>query len=110
MRELNKGNPTVLTMEENSTIKQIIELIDEKLSVFRLEQKSIMTVDDLSEYLGLQPSYIRKMTHNREIPYYKPNGKKLYFQREEIDEWILSSRVATAEELRSEARRRVKKL
>ena len=97
-------------MEENSTIKQIIELIDEKLSVFRLEQKSIMTVDDLSEYLGLQPSYIRNMTHNREIPYYKPKVKKLYFQREEIDEWILSSRVATAEEFRSEARRRVKKL
>lgn len=87
-----------------------MELIDDKLSVFRLEQKSILTVDDLSKYLGLQPSYIRKMTHNREIPHYKPNGKKLYFHREEIDEWILSSRVATAEELRAEARKRVKRL
>lgn len=97
-------------MEENSVLIQIRELIDEKLTAFRLEQKSIMTVDDLSAYLDLQPSYIRKMTHNKKIPYYKPNEKKLYFLREEIDEWVLSSRVATAEELRSEAKRRVKRL
>lgn len=46
------------------------------------------------------------MTHNREIPYYQPRGKMIYFNREEIDEWILSQRVATADEIRAEAHRR----
>lgn len=97
-------------MENNSVLEQIKILIDEKLTAFKIEQKSIMTVDDLSAYLGLQSTYIRKLTYNREIPHYKPSGKKLYFLREEIDEWVLSSRVATAEELREEARRRFKRL
>lgn len=44
------------------------------------------------------------MTHNREIPHYKPMGKNLYFNRYEIDEWVLQSRVATADEIRGEAR------
>lgn len=33
----------------------------------------------------------------------------IYFNREEIDEWVLSQRVATADEIRSEARRRIRK-
>lgn len=97
-------------MEENSILCQIKELIDEQLKTFALGQKTIFTVNELSDYLGLTPSYIRKMTSNKEIPHYKPSGKKLYFRREEIDEWVLSARVSTAEEIRSEARGRLRKL
>lgn len=93
---------------ENPNLNAIIEMIDKKLEEIKIIQKPFMAVEELAVYLHLSPAYIRKMTHNREIPYYKPNGKKLYFSKEEIDEWVLSSRVATAEELRSEAKRRVK--
>lgn len=82
-------------------------MIEKKLDEIKVVQKNIMSVEDLAMYLDLSPTYIRKMTHNREIPYYKPNGKKLYFLKEEIDEWVLSSRVMTSEELRREARKRV---
>lgn len=97
-------------MEENSTLASIRELIDEKLTSMVLAQKPFLTTKELSKYLGLTEAYIRKMTHNREIPHYKPMGKNLYFCREEIDEWVLQSRVATAEEIRSEARQRRKRL
>lgn len=96
-------------MEENSIFSQIKEMIDQQLKTIALSQKTILTIDELSDYLGLTPNYIRKLTHNKEIPYYKPMGKKLYFNREEIDDWILSSRVTTAEELRAEARKRIKR-
>lgn len=97
-------------MKDISLLNQIRELIDEKLTELQISQKKIMTVEELSVYLSLQPAYIRKMTHNREIPYYKPGGKKLYFLREEIDEWVLSSRISTAEEIRSEAKSRARRL
>lgn len=95
---------------ENPTLKSIIEMIDKKFDEIKIMHKPFMSVEDLSVYLDLSPTYIRKMTHNREIPYYKPNGKKLYFNKEEIDEWVLSSRVMTNKELRREARKRVKSL
>lgn len=97
-------------MEETSTLDAIRELIDEKLTALELTQKPFMTTKELSRYLGLTPAYIRKMTCNREIPHYKPLGKNLYFSREEIDEWILQSRVSTAEELREESRQKRRRL
>lgn len=95
---------------ENPNLAPIIEMIERKLNEIKVTQKPIMSVEDLSAYLDLSPAYIRKMTHNHEIPHYKPNGKKLYFRKDEIDEWVFSSRVMTAEELRREARKRVKSL
>lgn len=97
-------------MEDNSAIEAIIELIDEKMTNIALAQKPFLTTKELSKYLGLTEAYIRKMTHNREIPHYKPMGKNLYFSREEIDEWVLQSRVATREEIRAEARRQIRRL
>lgn len=95
---------------ENPNFAPIIEMIEKKLNEIKIIHKPILSVEDLSIYLDLSPEYIRKMTHNREIPHYKPNGKKLYFRKEEIDDWVLSSRVMTSEELRKEGRRRAKLL
>lgn len=94
---------------ENPSLAPIIEMIERKFDELKFMQKPFMTVDELSIYLGLSPQYIRKMTHNREIPYFKPNGKKLYFDKEEIDQWVFKSRVATNEELLEDARQRLKK-
>lgn len=85
-------------------------MIERKLNEIKVTHKSIMSVNDLAIYLDLSPAYIRKMTHNKEVPHYKPNGKKLYFLKEDIDDWILSSRVMTSEEISKEARKRVNSL
>lgn len=90
-------------MEEK--YEAIEQLIVQKFDELKIMTKPFLSVDELASYLGVKTSYIYKMTHNREIPYYKPGGKMVYFNREEIDEWVLSQRVATADEIRSEARR-----
>jgi hypothetical protein len=40
---------------------------------------------------------------NKAIPYYKPNGKLCYFEREDLDKWIRRIRIATQEEIDQEA-------
>lgn len=77
-------------MEENSTITAIRQLIDEKLTSIALARKPFFTTKEVAKYLGLTEAYIRKMTHNREIPHYNPLGKNLYFNRDEIDEGYCS--------------------
>ena len=42
------------------------------------------------------------MTHCDTIPHYK-NGKRLYFKKEEIDEWIFSKRIKTRDDIENEA-------
>ena len=97
-------------MEQKELLKAIEDLIVRKFDELKAAQKEFMTVSDVAEYLGIKPSYVYKMTHNREIPCYKPGGKMVYFKREDVDAWVLSNRVASADEIRSEARRRIRKL
>jgi excisionase family DNA binding protein len=84
---------------ESRTIEQRLESIEKLLSA----QKEVLSLDDVAHYTGLSKSYLYKLTHRREIPFSKPNGKTLYFPKKEIDAWLLRNRVRTNEEIESEA-------
>lgn len=44
-----------------------------------------------AQYLSISQSHLYKLTSQRKIPSHKPNGKYLYFFKEELDEWIRQS-------------------
>jgi excisionase family DNA binding protein len=54
--------------------------------------KEIFDVLEVADYLNLSISNIRKKTSKGEIPHRKPSGKKLYFIKKEIDEWVANSK------------------
>ena len=64
--------------------------------------KTILTLEEVAKYTNYSKSYIYKLTSRREIPCYKPNGKQLYFKRTEIDEWLLTNRNKTNQEIERE--------
>jgi excisionase family DNA binding protein len=44
------------------------------------------------KYIGVSESLLYKLTAAKEVPHYKPRGKMLYFNREEIDKWLLQNK------------------
>ncbi len=68
-----------------------------------LAAKNVLTPDDVVQLTGMSKSCLYKLTSTRQIPHYKPNGKMVYFNREELEKWLQSNRVATDEELEREA-------
>lgn len=66
-------------------------------------QKKVLTLEEAAAYSGLSKSHLYKLTSTRGIPCYKPRGKYIYFDREELDQWLLRNRVKTKEELAAEA-------
>jgi excisionase family DNA binding protein len=76
-------------------LKEIKELLKKQT----IQQKEILTIGEASEFLGLSVSRLYKMTSNKEIPHYKPGGKKIYLNRNEIESWILNSRVESTYDL-----------
>ena len=52
----------------------------------RLCNKAALTVDECALYTGMAKSYIYKLTHEGIIPHAKPNGKKIFFDRLELDQ------------------------
>jgi excisionase family DNA binding protein len=68
-----------------------------------LSQKTVLTFDEAARYVGTSKSDLYKKTCSRTIPHYKPRGKMVYFERTELDNWLLQNRIATTEEIEAEA-------
>lgn len=54
--------------------------------------KEILTLEESADYLQLSKSALYKMTSKKEIPFYNPGGKKIYFKKLELDNWVLSNK------------------
>jgi len=87
-----------------------VEQVEERLS--RIEKAVLMTVlasknvlifDEAAQFTGLSKSYLYKLTSGQKICHYKPNGKIIYFDRVELENWMKQNRVSTTDEIAGEA-------
>jgi excisionase family DNA binding protein len=51
----------------------------------------VLTFEQGCNYLGYAKSYVYKLTSSGILPYSKPNGKKIFFDREKLELWMLSN-------------------
>lgn len=86
-----------MTKEE---LNQIVSAVSDRIVI---STKEVLTLDEASRYTGMSKSYIYKLTMARAIPHSKPTGKMCFFNRAELDAWLLSNPVATSAELNARA-------
>ncbi len=67
-----------------------------------LNNKKALTMSEASNYIGISKTYLYQLTHRNLIPFYKPNGKQIYFDRNELDNWLLSKPQKNAKQLAEE--------
>ena len=53
--------------------------------------------------LGYSIKSIYFLTSTRKIPHYKPNGRKIFFKKDEINHWISKGKIKTDDELHEES-------
>ena len=70
-----------------------------------LSQKSVFTFEDFCRYTGISKSWGYKLTSQRAVPHYSPNGKTLYFDKSEIDKWLLQNPIKTVSQLKTEIKK-----
>lgn len=90
---------TTVPLQELQAIHQKLD----NLKVAMLTNKTVLTFDEVASYTGLSKSYLYKLTSGGSIPHYKPNGKQIYFDKSEIDTWLLRNEVKTSESLDAQA-------
>lgn len=82
---------------------QRLERIELLLEHQKLIHKEVLNFNEACEYLELSQSHLYKMTSTAVIPYYKPNGKKVYFKRIELEAWLLRNRTTSQDEIETMA-------
>lgn len=66
--------------------------------------KEVLTLTEAAEYMGMSKNYLYRLTSARQIPHYKPNGKMIYFDKNDLILWLKSNPVHTEEQLNNMAR------
>lgn len=77
----------------------IRELTEEvkNLNVTNILTKNVLTFEEVMMLTGLSRSHLYMLTSKKAIPHAK-RGKMLYFDRAEIEAWLMENRVQTDEE------------
>jgi excisionase family DNA binding protein len=98
-------NPFEIIVKKLNVIEKRISSIEHKLGGTSINDcyKEVMNLNQLCDYLELSKSHIYKLTSNQEIPHYKRGGKKLYFNKYEIDNWLLQNKIVTRREIEMQA-------
>lgn len=68
-----------------------------------LAAKNVLTIDDAAVLTGMSKSHLYKLTCSKQIPFYRPNGKLVYFDRQELEGWLKQNRVTTQTEAEQQA-------
>ncbi len=84
-----------------------IQLIRKQVEVVpvteqRKPEKRFYDLKWLEDYLGTPRSSIYQMTSKNSIPHIK-RGRKLYFDKKQIDRWLEEGNVKTTAEIKAEA-------
>ncbi len=89
-------------MSEDYVIQKL-NSIEKMLTEQNMLRKEVLTFNEAAIYLDVSHSHLYKMTSTGVIPSYKPNGKKLYFNRAELDSWLLSNKQLSHNEIEQQA-------
>ena len=82
---------------------EILEYLKKVETNSLLAAKKVLNIDDVAALTGVSKSRLDKMTCRKEIPYYKRNGRLVYFDRAEVEAWMKQNRVNTAQEASQQA-------
>jgi len=76
-----------------------LQKIENLLTDLKAVASKPLDLAEAAEYLGISKSHLYQKTSRREITHYKPEGKKIYFRREDLDVYLLRNRRETGEEI-----------
>ncbi|MCK6639432.1 MAG: helix-turn-helix domain-containing protein [Bacteroidia bacterium] len=85
---------------DNNT-KFISDKLDEVLELLKAP-KQLMNIEQLSQYISMSKSAIYKLTSTHQIPFYRPSGKIIFFEKAEVDKWMRRNRVRSMDEIREQ--------
>ena len=84
-------------------LMQKLERIENLIEQQGLLKKDVINFIEACHYLGLSKSHMYKLTSSKSIPHFCPQGKRLYFKRTELDDWLLRNRTDTQDEIDQQA-------
>jgi excisionase family DNA binding protein len=84
---------------QSQSEREILERLERIELALAASTAKPLTTEEAAEYLRISTSHLYKLTSKGKIPHYKPEGKKVYFEKSELDAWLLRKPVKTRAEI-----------
>ena len=87
----------------NKEIQARLERIENLLDEIKATANKPFDLDEAAAYLHHSKSHLYQLTSKGLIAHFKPNGKKIYFLKQDLDAYLLRNRRPAAEEVEAVA-------
>ena len=87
----------------DNNILEKLNAIERKIDELAALNKDVLNFKEAARYLDVSRSHLYKLTYRKEIPHYKPRGKQVFFEKRELDQWLLQNRQKTKAEIEQAA-------
>jgi excisionase family DNA binding protein len=74
------------------------------------DAKQVLTLEEAALFMGISKSSLYKMTHKHELPFFRPNGKIIYFEKSELLNWMRQNRSMSEAETKAAATKHMSEL
>lgn len=74
------------------------------------DAKQVLTLEEAALFMGISKSSLYKMTHRHELPFFRPNGKLIYFEKAELLKWMRQNRNMSEAETKEAAAQKLNEL
>jgi len=68
----------------------------------REKGEEILSLNEAAKFLCASKSFMYKMTSQKIIPHYIPGGKRIYFKKSDLEDWLLKNRIPPTSELETD--------
>jgi excisionase family DNA binding protein len=62
-------------------------------------EKNILSFKESIEFMDVSKSFLYKLTSEGRINFFKPNNGKIYFRKEDLENWMMQNEIKSVESL-----------
>ena len=106
---MTENKQSKMNLEHERKIANLQERVG-KLENLCYAAKEVLNLEEAADFLGIAKSTLYKMTHLNQLPYFKPAGKLICFEKKALLDWVRGVKVMSEEEIRTEAANRLREL
>jgi excisionase family DNA binding protein len=85
-----------------TTLEDIAKRLERLEALTALASKDVLDVNETAQLTGYTVKYLRLLISRREIPHYR-RGNRIFFNRDEVEEWMMGNRIPTIDEVQQKA-------
>jgi excisionase family DNA binding protein len=69
-----------------------LERLSVNLETYLKQNEKPLNLKDAAKYLNISISYLYQLTSSKQITFYKPHRKKIYFQKSDLNAWLFKNK------------------